>query len=321
MSTALRSDSVTASGITLAYDSFEADTAETILLIAGLGTQMIRWRDAFCCQLAARGYRVVRFDNRDTGGSTSFARHDGMDFATFASLLASGQRPEVAYTLGDMALDAVGLLDALSVDRAHLVGRSMGGMIAQIMASEHASRVLSLTSIMASSGNPDLPPPAPDALALMMRPAPDPARDRDGFIDAAVVFARRIAGSAYPLDEGAYRALIEAELRRGYVYGGVGRHVAAIVLSGDRRAGLSTIAAPTLVVHGTDDVLFPLACGEDTAAAISGANWLPIEGMGHDLPPALDGSIVDAIERTARRAMAERGVPGARPAVAPMPVK
>ncbi|MFT8243299.1 alpha/beta fold hydrolase [Roseomonas sp. BN140053] len=295
------SASVAANGNTLAYDSFGDEASETILLIAGLGTQMIRWTDPFCAELAARGYRVVRFDNRDTGQSTHFTEHGAMDFGTLAAALAEGRRPDLAYTLDDMALDAVSLLDALSIRRAHVVGRSMGGMIAQIMASEHSSRVRSLTSIMSSSGNPGLPSAAPDAMALMVRPTPDPALDEAGFIERTVTFAQRIAGSSYPLDEEAHRTLIGAELRRGYVRGGFGRQLAAIALSGDRRTRLSVIRVPTLVVHGTDDALFPLACGEDTAASIPGAEWLPIQGMGHDLPPPLYRTIADAIERTARR--------------------
>jgi pimeloyl-ACP methyl ester carboxylesterase len=295
------SASLAANGITLAYDSFGDDAAETILLVAGLGTQMIRWTTPFCRELAMRGYRVVRFDNRDTGRSTHFAAHGAVDFVTLASMLAEGRQPKLAYTLDDMALDAVGLLDALSIHQAHVVGRSMGGMIAQIMASEHPSRVRSLTSIMSSSGNPGLPSAAPDAMALMMRPAPDPAMDEAGFVEHALTFARRIAGSSYPLDEEAYRALVTAELHRGYVRGGFGRQLAAMAVCGDRRARLSAIRAPSLVVHGTEDALFPLACGEDTATSIPGAEWLPIQGMGHDLPPPLYRTIADAIERTARR--------------------
>jgi pimeloyl-ACP methyl ester carboxylesterase len=301
MSTDLKPASVAANGITLAYDSFGNDAAETILLIAGLGTQMVRWTDPFCGELSARGYRVVRFDNRDAGRSTHFTEHGAMNFETLAATLAAGRRPELAYTLADMALDAVGLLDALSIRRVHVVGRSMGGMIAQIMASEHPLHVRSLTSIMSSTGNPGLPSAAPDVMAMMMRPTPDPALDEAGFIEHAVAFARRIAGGSHPLDEEEYRMLIGAELRRGYVQGGFGRQVAAVALAGDRRMRLSTIGAPTLVVHGTEDALFPLACGADTAASIPGAEWLPIQGMGHDLPPSLYRTVADAIERTARR--------------------
>ncbi|WP_247636602.1 alpha/beta hydrolase [Methylobacterium sp. 37f] len=292
---------MTANGVTLAYDSFGDEAAETILLIAGLGTQMIRWAAPFCRALVTRGYRVVRFDNRDTGRSTHFTEHGAMNFAALAATLAEGRRPELAYTLDDMASDALGLLDVLSIRRAHVVGRSMGGMIAQIMASEHPSHVLSLTSIMSSTGNPCLPPAAPDALAIMMRPAPDPVLDEAGFLDHGVAFARRIAGTAHPFDEGGCRALLQEEVRRGRAPGGFGRQVAAVGVAGDRRSRLAAITAPTLVIHGTDDPLFPPACGEDTAASIPNAEMMLIPGMGHDLPPSLYRAIADAIERTTRR--------------------
>ncbi|MDH6665987.1 UNVERIFIED_ORG: pimeloyl-ACP methyl ester carboxylesterase [Methylorubrum zatmanii] len=180
MSPESKSTRLAANGITLAYDSFGDEAAETILLIAGLGTQMIRWTSPFCRELETRGYRVVRFDNRDTGCSTHFTQQGAMDFAALAAALAEGRRPELAYTLNDMVSDALGLLDALSIRRAHIVGRSMGGMIAQIMASEHPSRVLSLTSIMSATGNPGMPSAKPDAMTLMMRPAPDPRLGQGG---------------------------------------------------------------------------------------------------------------------------------------------
>jgi pimeloyl-ACP methyl ester carboxylesterase len=301
MSTDPSSGRLKANGITLAYDSFGDDAAEAILLVAGLGTQMIRWNDAFCRELVVRGYRVVRFDNRDTGGSTHFDRHGALDVATLASALAEGRRPALAYTLDDMASDAIGLLDALAIDRAHVVGRSMGGMIAQIMASEYPSRVLSLTSIMSATGNPAMPSAEPDVATMMMHPAPDPAADEAGFLDHGVAFARRISGPAHPFDAEACRALLREEVRRGRPRGGFGRQIAAIGLAGDRRSRLAGITAPTLVVHGTDDPLVPAACGEDTATSIPGAEMMLIDGMGHDLPSSSYRTLADAIARTARR--------------------
>jgi pimeloyl-ACP methyl ester carboxylesterase len=159
-----------ASGIDLAWDHFGREADPPILLIAGLGVQMIRWADPFCEELAARGYRVIRFDNRDAGCSTHFSQHAPPDFGALAAALMAGRRPEVPYTLPDMAADVVGLLDALAIDRAHVVGLSMGGMIAQIMASKHPERVLSLTSIMSGTGNPALPQAEPDVMAMMMQP-------------------------------------------------------------------------------------------------------------------------------------------------------
>ncbi|WP_073057755.1 alpha/beta fold hydrolase [Kaistia soli] len=161
--------------------------------------------------------------------------------------------------------------------------------------------VCALTSIMSSTGNPSLPSVAPDAMAMMTHPTPDLALDEAGFIAHCVAFARRIAGSSYPLDEEEYRVLIGAELCRGYVQGGFGRQGAAMALAGDRRVRLSTIRAPTLVIHGTEDALIPLACGCDTTASIPGAEWLPIPGMGHDPPPSLYRTVGDAIGQTARR--------------------
>lgn len=293
---------LTCNGITLAYDSFGEASKDAILLVSGLGAQMIRWTDPFCRALSAMGYRVIRFDNRDAGGSVSFSRHGAVDVAALVSSLMAGQRPSVPYTLADMAADAIGLLDVLAIRQAHVVGRSMGGMIAQVMASEHPSRILSLTSIMSATGNPDMPPAEPDAMAMMRRPAPDPVLDAAGFLDHGVAFARRIAGTAHPFDEAACRALLQEEMRRGHVPGGFGRQLAAMVLAGDRRPRLATIEAPTLVIHGTADPLFPPACGRDTAASIPNAELMLIDGMGHDLPTWLFETVIQAIDRTSRRA-------------------
>lgn len=292
---------VETNGVELACEAFGDPSKPAILLIAGLGTQMIRWTAPFCLALAARGYHVIRFDNRDAGCSTHISRHTAPDFGELAAALMAGRTPDVPYTLHDMAADAFGLLDALSIDRAHLVGRSMGGMIAQVMAYEHPERVASLTSIMSSTGNPSLPSPAPDAMALMAKPAPNPVSDEAGYLAHSLAFARRIAGSRYPFDEAAARRLIIAETRRAQDRNGFGRQIAAIAVSGDRRRRLATVRAPTLVIHGSDDPLFPPACGEDTVASIPAAEFMLIEGMGHDLPPQLYGAVVEAIDRTTRR--------------------
>jgi pimeloyl-ACP methyl ester carboxylesterase len=288
-------------GIDLAYDSFGNENDVAIILIAGLGTQMIRWTVPFCRLLAARGFRVIRFDNRDAGCSTHFSHHQALDFDALATDLMLGQRPDVPYTLDDMSDDTIGLLDALSIDRAHFVGRSMGGMIAQIAASEYPERVLSLTSIMSSSGNPALPESAPDVMAMMTKPAPNPFEDEKGFLAHSLSFVKRIAGTGHPFEEDTYRALILEEVQRAYDPGSVGRQIAAIAVSGDRRPRLATIKVPVLVIHGVDDPLFVQACGEDTASAIPGSDLMLVEGMGHDLPHQLYKVIADGIERTARR--------------------
>lgn len=292
---------VKANGIELAYESFGDEADETILLIAGLGTQMIRWTVPFCEALAARGYRVIRFDNRDTGCSTHFRQCTPPDFSALAAELMAGRRPDVPYTLHDMALDAIGLLDMLSIDRAHVVGRSMGGMIAQIMASEHPARVRSLTSIMSSTGNSALPQAAPEVMAMMMRPAPDPISDEVGFLAHSIAFARRISGKDSLFDDEAHRRLVLEETQRAYDPGGSGRQIAAIAVAGDRRSRLATITVPALVIHGADDPLAPPACGRDTAVSIPHANLLIIDGMGHDLPPAFYRPVIEAIDQTAGR--------------------
>lgn len=290
---------ITANGITLGYDSFGDARDQTILLISGLGTQMIRWSTSFCEDLAAQGFRVIRFDNRDAGQSTHFTHHPVPDFAALAQAVAAQQKPTVPYTLRDMAADAIGLLDALAIQRAHVVGRSMGGMIAQLMASLYPQRVLTLTSIMSSTGNPALPSAAPDVMALLTQPAPNLHEDTVGFLNHRLQFAKRIASPGYFFDDVAQRTLILEEANTAYDPTAFGRQLAAIVATGDLRPALASIVAPTLVIHGTDDPLIPLACGEDTAATISNATFMPIAGMGHDVPVELHHLIIQAIVRTA----------------------
>ncbi len=290
-----------ANGVDLAYDGFGDEKGETILLIAGLGTQMIRWTVPFCRELAARGYRVIRFDNRDAGCSTHFTGFPAPDFGVLAATLRAGRRLRTPYALDDMAADAIGLLDALRIDRAHLAGRSMGGMIAQIAASHYPERVASLTSIMSGTGNPALPQAAADVIAMMAGPKPDPISDESGFMAHSLAFARRIAGPGHPFDEQGHRALLQEELRRAYDPGAFARQFAAIAVTGDLRPRLAAIKSPTLVIHGASDPLIHPACGEDTASSIPGAEFMLVDGMGHDLPPALDKTIAGAIDRTARR--------------------
>jgi pimeloyl-ACP methyl ester carboxylesterase len=292
---------VQANGMSLAFDAFGPEDAEPIVLISGLGVQMIRWTGPFCALLAAQGYRVIRFDNRDVGLSTHLHHAPAIEMAALAQSLGRGERPALAYTLRDMADDAVGLMDALGIARAHVVGRSMGGMIAQMVAAEYPQRTLSMTSIMSSTGNPALPPPSPEAMSALVRHAPNPAQDEAGYLSHCVAVARVIASPGYEFDEGAYRAQVLAELRRGYNPAGFGRQIAAMVTAGDRRTRLNTIVAPTLVVHGADDPLIPVAGGQDTAANIAGSTLMVIAGMGHDLPTELYETVALAIVANARR--------------------
>ncbi len=289
-----------ANGIELAFDRFGDEAGEPLILISGLGTQMIRWTVPFCQGLAVLGYQVIRFDNRDAGRSTHFTQHRAPNLQELTATLMVGKKPEVPYSLYDMADDVVGLLDSLSIDRAHVVGRSMGGMIAQIVAAEHPERVLSLTSIMSSTGNPALPQAEPEVMAMMIRPAPDPFSDQEEFLLHSLAFARRIAGTGYVFDEEAHRSLVLEEVRRAHDAGGVGRQIAAMAVTGDLRSRLATVKAPTLVVHGADDPLILPACGRDTASSIPDAEFLLLDGMGHDLPPALYDRVAEAIDRTAR---------------------
>ena len=290
-----------ANGLNLAYESFGPEGAPAVLLIAGLGTQMIRWTDGFCAGLAALGFRVVRYDNRDAGLSTHLDALPAPDFPALVKALMAGQRPKVPYGIDALAADATALLDALGIDRAHVVGRSMGGIVAQVLAAEHPERVLSLTSIMSTSGNPALPQAEPGVMALMTGPKPDPEADPDGFLAHSLAFARSIAGTA-EFDAEAQAALVREETRRAYDPAGGARQFAAMVTAGDRRARLAGVAVPALVIHGADDPLIPPACGVDTAGAIPGAELLMLDGMGHDLPEALHPVILAAIARTARRA-------------------
>lgn len=293
---------IAANGIHFCVETFGNRDDEAVLLIAGLGSQMLRWSADFCRALAARGFRVIRFDNRDAGRSTHMSQSVTPDFRAVAGALAAGLRPVVPYTLHDMAMDAIGLLDALGIERAHVVGRSMGGMIAQLAARACPERVTSLTSIMSSTGSPELPPAAPEVMAMLGRPAPDPRLDEPGYVEHGLAFARLLAGPVYPIDEHAWRALLLEEARRAWNPAGVARQLAAIAVTGDLRPMLAGLRVPAFVVHGTRDVLVPPECGRDTARSIAGAQLLMIDGMGHDLPPPLHGMVIDGIERVARLA-------------------
>lgn len=286
---------VAANGIEIEYESFGAADAPPVLLIAGLGVQMIGWSREFCEKLAGNGLRVIRFDNRDVGLSTHMDAADVPDFMAVAGAMARGEWPGLPYRLDDMADDAAGLLAALGIGRAHIVGRSMGGMIAQIVAARHAGRTASLVAIMSSSGNPALPPATPEAMAMLTTPAPDPRLDEAGFLDQYVRAARVYSGHAAGFDAAAARALGQASVRRAYDPAGFARQLAAVVASGDRRAMLRGIAAPTLVIHGEADPLVRPQAGADVAACVPGARMLLVPGMGHEVPARLYGVIERAI--------------------------
>lgn len=289
---------VAANGITVEYDSFGSPSDRPLLLVMGLGAQMIHWDEAFCEGLAQRGHHVIRFDNRDSGLSTRFDDAPVPDMGALVTQLMSGQKPEVPYTLDDMAADAFGLLDALGVDRAHIAGASMGGMIVQAMALASPERVRSLTSIMSSTGNPALPPAAPEAMAALTSPVP---ADIEGYLARSVEVARVIGSPGFPFDEARTRERAKLAFERGVYPQGTARQMAAIVAHGNRRPRLQQVTLPALVIHGSADPLVPVHGGRDTHEALRGAEWLEIEGMGHDLPPGTWGSITEAISRLTER--------------------
>ena len=291
---------VQANGISITYDSFGSDQAPPVLLIMGLGAQMTRWRPEFCEALAARGFRVIRFDNRDAGLSTHLVEAGVPDLAAVAAAMQKGEKPDVPYTLSDMAADAVGLLDALGIARAHIVGASMGGMIAQLVAADHPGHTLSLTSIMSTTGNPSLPRATPEAMAVLTNRPPHPS-DEEAYLKHSVAAARVTGSPAYPADEAVLRAQSLADVKRCYEPTGFARQIAAVTATGDRRAKLNTITAPTVVVHGAADPLVPVQGGHDTAENIPGAELVIIPGMGHDLPPVLYDTIINAIVRVTER--------------------
>jgi pimeloyl-ACP methyl ester carboxylesterase len=285
---------VKANGLELYYESHGPQTAEPILLIMGLGAQMSRWSPELIGKLTSAGHRVIAFDNRDVGLSEKLDDAGAPDMHAVVLALRDGRKPDVRYTLGDMAADAAGLLDAIGIEQAHIVGASMGGMIAQLVAADYPRKTLSLTSIMSTTGNPDLPRATPEALARLNTPAPDPAKDLEGFLAHAVAGAKVMA-SRYPPDEAAVRAQSLSDFRRCYYPVGFQRQYAGVMASPDRRPKLRTITAPTVVVHGDADPLVPLEGGRDTAANIPAAELIIVPGVGHEMPTPVLDVFVDGI--------------------------
>jgi pimeloyl-ACP methyl ester carboxylesterase len=277
---------VRANGIDIEYESFGRDSDPMILLIMGFGAQLIFWPDPLCEGLAAKGFRVVRFDNRDVGKSTHLVGETAPDpRALFAEVMA-GRHPHVPYTLDDMANDSVGLMDALGVSHAHIVGASMGGMIAQLVAINHPDRTKSLTSIMSTTGRRDLPSGNPETLSVLFRP-PN-STSRDDLIEASILVQKALSGSGFPLSEAEMRA--RAARRTDYApfdMAGIARQSAALIVALPRNALLKELRCPALVMHGADDPVIPAAGAKDTAASIPGAELVIIPGMGHDFPSAL----------------------------------
>ena len=287
-----------ANGIELVYDTFGDSDAPPLLLIMGLASQMIAWDDDFCGMLAARGYRVIRVDNRDIGLSTKCSQFGVPDLPTLMAQFMAGQPVIAPYTLRDMADDTVGLLDALGISTAHVAGASMGGAIAQEVAIRHPHRLRTLTSIMATSGDPALPPPKPEAMAALFAPTPT---DLDGYIERYRRTWQVLRGPGSPLDEARDAERARQIHARGLNPPGVARQFAAILASGSRKQLLESIGIPTLVIHGDADPLVPVECGIDVANTVPDAKLLIIEGMGHALPISMWPRIVDGIAEHAAR--------------------
>jgi pimeloyl-ACP methyl ester carboxylesterase len=281
-------------GITLCYETYGDPADPPIVLVMGLATQMIAWHEEFCEQLADRGFYVVRFDNRDIGRSTH------LDFRppTMRQMLRRRVGPE-QYTLSDMSEDTAGLIRELGIAPAHLVGASMGGMIAQVLAAEHPELVRSLTSIMSTTGSRWHGQPALSVYKYLLRPPP---RDREGYVERAAEVFGLVGSTGFPRDESYIRERAARSYDRGYDVRAGGRQFGAIIASADRTRQLQSIRAPTLVIHGTVDKMIKPSGGRATAKAIPGARLIEIEGMGHDLPRGVWPRILDAISEQARAA-------------------
>jgi pimeloyl-ACP methyl ester carboxylesterase len=286
--------------IDLCYETFGDPADPAVLLIMGLGTQMLGWQEEFCEQLAARGFFVVRYDNRDIGRSTILT---SAPVPSLGQILRRDKRA-ASYTLAEMAADGVGLLDHLDIERAHLVGVSMGGMIAQTIAARRPERVLSLTSIMSSTGSRWRGQPALKTYRQFLRPV---STDRAAYIAQTAALFDIIGSPGFDRDTDDLHDLLGRMYDRGHDAGSVSRQLAAILASGNRTAELHRITAPTVVIHGTQDRLVNKSGGRATARAIPGARLVTIEGMGHDLPRGAWPQIIDAIISNAARTAAPAG--------------
>ena len=285
-----------ANGIKLCYDRFGDRNALPLLLIMGLGAQMILWDDGFCSALAERGFFVIRFDNRDIGKSTKI-NGAAPPLPKLLENALTGKPIEAPYSLRDMAADAIGLLDTLGVKRAHVVGASMGAAITQELAIHFPERLLSATCIMGSSGDPRLPPPTQEAMEVLMTASPT---EKDAFLDRFLWTWRVLRGSAFPELEERERARALRIFERGLNPAGVARQLAAIFASGDRTKQLPDVRVPTLVIHGTADPLVPVEGGRAIAAGIPGAKLVEIQGMGHAIPEAVWPRVIGAISDHAK---------------------
>lgn len=287
---------IKANGITIEYEEKGNKSDPVIILVRGLGSQLTDWPDALIDGLAGRGFRVVYFDNRDAGLSTKTDGAGVPDVMGAMAMAAAGESVNPPYTLNDMASDVEGLMDALGIPSAHMFGISMGGMIVQILAARRAERVRSMISVMSSSANPDLPPGKPEAVASIMAPPPNPG-DRESVIAHTAETLRIIGSPGFPESDEKRRKTAARRYDRCHCPEGVSRQMMAVITGGSRVGLLKTITVPSLVIHGADDPLVPVAAGRDTAAHIPGAFLEIIDGMGHDIPDELVPRFIDLISQ------------------------
>lgn len=289
--------SASTNGIEITYETFGDPADPTVTLVMGLGAQLTGWDEGFCALLVGRGFHVVRFDNRDVGRSTWIDTPD-LDVGAAVASALGGDTSVAPYRLADMALDTVGLLDHLGIDRTHVVGASMGGMIAQTLAIEHPGRVTSLTSIMSTTGDATVGNPAPELLGTLVGERPT---ERLAAIEFGVEVSRAISSPDH-FDEARARARATTEVDRGINPLAVPRQLLAILTSGSREDDLARLDLPALVVHGRQDRLVDFSGGQRTAELVAGADFIAIDDMAHDLPVAHWPRLADAIAAVARRA-------------------
>jgi pimeloyl-ACP methyl ester carboxylesterase len=285
---------VNVKGIQIEYDTFGEVRSKPLLMIKGIGQQMITWSDDFCSLLAQAGHYVIRFDHRDVGLSSKLEDKKVPELTQILTSVAQGQKIDPPYTLDDMAGDAIGLLDKLGFNKAHVCGMSMGGAIAQILAISYPSRLLSLTLMMTSTGNPDLPPAKPEAMGALISPAPN---QQQAYIEHHLNVFRIIGSPGFPFNEEYHRKLAGRLFNRSFYPEGMTRHFLALLSQENRKPALAKVKLPTLVIHGADDPLVPVEAGKDAAEAIPGAEILIIKGMGHDLPREVWPTVVKAMTK------------------------
>lgn len=281
--------------VELCYEVLGEKNPDTIVLISGLGSQMIRWDHTFCDLLVEKGFKVIRFDNRDSGSSVFNTKREIPSDKSIEEIFAMLSKEGIPYSLMNMADDVIGLLNHLNIEKAHIAGRSMGGIIAQLLGSYYPERVLSLTIIMSTSLNPSLPKPDPEVMAMMTQVSADPVLQKEEYMREKIHFAKKILGSGYAFDSNQEKALLEEELIRSRTKNGIIWQLLAMGSFQYNPEVLKKITAPALIIHGTEDLIFHPDCGKDIADSIPGAKWLLIEGMGHFIPRELFDTISESM--------------------------